>query len=290
MIKDLIKLSRPKQWLKNGFVMAPLVFAGEAGNLQKVATALAATAIFCLLSSSVYIFNDLTDRESDKKHPLKKTRPLASGKISPTVAVSFMCVLLIAAFIWASQIGYQLVTIAAIFLVLNTLYSIFLKHIVILDAMSVAISFVLRAFGGAVAIAVTASPWMMINTFFLALFLTFGKRRHELVLLNDKAVEHRRILGEYSPHLLDQLIAVTTPAVVIMYMLYTFSPETQQKLGTHYLYLTIPFVAYGIFRYLFLIHAKEKGEPTTILVSDLPLIVDIVLWVIVSAVILSLPK
>lgn len=286
MLKHLIRLARPKQWLKNGFVLAPLIFAGEAFRLDKVETALAAAAIFCLLSSAVYIFNDLADRESDQKHPLKKNRPIASGAVSPLLAGIMIVVLLAAGMTWASFINYQFVTISALFLALNVLYSLVLKHVVILDAMSVAVSFVLRAYGGAAAISVVASPWMMINTLFLALFLAFGKRRHELVLLDAKAIEHRKILGKYSPYLLDQLIGVTTPAVVIMYMLYSFSPDTQEKLGTPYLYLTIPFVVYGIFRYLYLIHKEEKGEPTTIFVTDLPLILTMILWVITAGVIL----
>lgn len=281
MFRSLVRIARPAQWLKNGIVFAGLIFAGEAGHVWKVELAIAAAAIFCLLSSAVYIINDIVDREKDRQHPLKRERPLAAGALSvgtaAGVAVSLVVVSLIGA--WFMNLNFFYVSVA--FLTLNLIYSFWSKNIVILDVMSIAFSFVIRAYAGAVAIDVPASKWLLLNTFFLALFLAFGKRRHELVLLDQGATEHRSILGQYSPYLLDQLIALVTASTVVMYMLYTFSSEVMEKLGTSNLYLTIPFVVYGVFRYLYLIHKREMGgSPTRILIDDRPLLVNVILWLI----------
>jgi len=252
MLRQILSLARPTQWIKNGVVMAALVFAGEASNLALAEQAVLATVIFCLLSSAVYAFNDLLDRDKDRQHPLKKNRPLASGRVS-TVQASVMIVLLMAVSLAGSWwLGRDFMIAAAAFLVLNGLYTLWFKHIVILDVMSIAFGFVIRAFSGAAAIGVPASKWLLITTLFLALFLAFGKRRHELLLLEENATSHRKSLDRYSPYLLDQCIGVTTAAVVVMYILYTLSTEVSQKLGTDEFYLTIPFVVYGIFRYILL--------------------------------------
>ncbi len=281
MLKLFAGLIRPVQWIKNTVVLAALVFAGEITSVASVETALAAMVVFCLLSSAVYVFNDLIDREQDQQHPLKKMRPIASGRVSPTVAVVLMLILLAVALAGAYLIGPLFLLVSAAFIVLNLTYTIWLKNIVIVDVMSIGISFVLRALAGAVAIDVPASTWMLINTLFLALFLAFGKRRHELLLLEDSATAHRKILGRYSPYLLDQLIAVVTPSVVVMYMLYSFSTEVSTKLGTDMLFLTIPFVIYGVFRYLYLIHKEEcGGSPTKVLISDMPILITVVLWIL----------
>jgi len=274
-------LARPTQWLKNGLLLAALIFSAEIRSTTKLSTALMAMALFCLLSSAVYTFNDLFDREQDKRHPLKKERPIASGQVPPNLAVAMVLILLSAGLIGAWTVNFEFFIVAVLFVVLNFMYTIWLKNIVIVDVMSVAISFVMRALAGAYAIAVPASKWMLINTLFLALFLGFGKRRHELVLLDADATAHRRILGRYSPYLLDQLISLVTASVVVMYMLYTFSTEVTSKLGADNLYLTIPFVVYGIFRYLYLIHKEERGgSPTEVLISDMPILISVVLWII----------
>ena len=281
MIKALIKIMRPVQWLKNGIVFAALIFAGEAGHSMKLELAVAATAVFCLLSSAVYTINDIIDRENDRQHPLKRERPLAAGTISVGAAAAMAVILIVLSCAGAWAINMNTFLVAAIFLVLNLLYTVWLKNVVILDVMSIAFSFVLRAFAGAVAIEVPASKWLLLNTFFLALFLAFGKRRHEIVLLDENATEHRSILGQYSAYLLDQLISLVTASVVVMYMLYTFSQEVMQKLGTTNLYLTIPFVVYGVFRYLYLIHKREMGgSPTRILIDDTPLLINVILWLV----------
>jgi len=287
MFKNLFKLARPTQWLKNGILLAPLVFAGEMRDTAKIELAFLAVIIFCVLSSAIYTFNDLIDRDMDRKHPLKKNRPLASGKVSTGTAVTMILLLAGTGLAGAWFINLKFFYITLAFIGLNLVYTLALKNIVILDAMSVGLSFVLRAFAGAMAIEVAASTWLLINTLLLALFLSFGKRRHELVLLEEGATAHRKILGHYSPYLLDQMIGVTTASVVVMYMFYTFSPEISEKLGTHDLYLTIPFVVYGIFRYLYLIHKKDKGgSPTRVLITDIPILVTVILWIMTSILIL----
>jgi 4-hydroxybenzoate polyprenyltransferase len=281
MGSDLIKLARPGQWIKNGVILAALVFAGELRNVTKLEQALLATLLFCLLSSAVYVFNDLLDREKDRQHPLKKDRPLASGRLGITPAIGLGVVLMVVGLSGAWWMNFPFFAAALSFVALNFLYSLLLKNIVIVDAMSVSLSFVLRAYAGALAIDVPASRWLLINTLLLALFLSFGKRRHELVLLEGGAVAHREILGRYSPYLLDQCIGVTTASVVVMYMLYSFSTEVMDKLGTHNLFLTIPFVIYGVFRYLYLIHKEEKGgSPTHVLITDLPILITVTLWLL----------
>jgi 4-hydroxybenzoate polyprenyltransferase len=259
--------------------MAAVVFAGDISNPAKVELALAAMGIFCLLSSAVYVLNDIVDREKDKVHPLKKDRPIASGKVSVPLAFVYLALLTIAGFGGAFLINTTLLSFAIAFVVVNLLYSLVLKNIVILDVMALAFSFVIRAYAGAAAVDVEASKWLLINTLLLALFLGLGKRRHELVLLDESAVAHRKSLSNYSPYLLDQLIGVTTASVVVMYMLYSFSDEVSAKLGTQNLYVTIPFVVYGIFRYLYLIHRKsEGGSPTRVLYTDIPIMVTVILW------------
>lgn len=291
MLKNFIRLARPAQWLKNLFVLAPLIFAGEARSTHAIEFALLGMVVFCLLSSSVYALNDLVDRKQDRLHPLKKNRPLASGALNAGQAGGMIAFLTVAGLGAAWVLGTQFFVVSVIFLGLNLLYSLLLKNLVILDAMGVALSFVLRAYAGAVVIGVPVSKWLLINTLLLALFLAFGKRRHELVALESGAVAHRKILSRYSPYLLDQLIGVTTPSVVVMYMLYTMSSEVSVKLHTENLYVTIPFVVYGIFRYLYLIHKEEKGgSPTEILIEDRPLAMAVLLWALTCVLVLYVFK
>lgn len=279
MLLSLLKLVRPVQWIKNGVVLAALIFGGEISNLSKSINAFWAVGIFCLLASAVYALNDLIDREKDKLHPAKKDRPIASGAIGPAAAVGLIFIFLAAGLTGAWFLSPEFFMVTLIFFGLNVLYSLWLKNVVIIDVMSIALSFVIRAYAGAVAINVPASKWLLINTLFLALFLGFGKRRHELVMLEGEASQHRKILDKYSPYLLDQLIGVVTASVVVMYMLYSFSAEVSKKLDTENLFLTIPFVVYGIFRYLYLIHKEEKGgSPTRVMISDTPLLITIILW------------
>ncbi len=262
---------------------------GEITQLDKVVLAVVAMVVFCLLSSAVYTFNDLVDRQQDQVHPLKKEWPVASGRVSPTQAWGLVLVLVVAATALSLALRPQFLIVAGAYVALNVLYSLVLKHVVIIDVMTIALGFVLRAVAGTVAIDVPASHWLLIMTLLLALFLGFGKRRHELLLLEDDASAHRRSLSQYSPYMLDQCVGVTTASVVVMYMLYTFSPEVTAKLGTQYLYLTIPFVVYGVFRYLYLMHRQARGgSPTKVLIDDKPILATVVLWLAAAIVILYL--
>nr|MBN2276636.1 decaprenyl-phosphate phosphoribosyltransferase [candidate division Zixibacteria bacterium] len=279
MARKLIRLLRPHQWLKNGVVLAGLIFAGEAARTHQLFLAIGAMIGFCLMSSAVYVLNDIVDRDRDRLHPLKKNRPLAAREVSITTAWIISIILAAGGLAISFIINTNLLIVSGSYLGLNVLYTFFLKDIVILDVMTIAGGFVLRAVAGAVAIDVKISGWLLITTFVLALFLAFGKRRHELISLEKEAVSHRRILESYSPYLLDQLIGVVTASTVITYLFYTLSTEVSTKLGTNYLYVTIPFVIYGVFRYLYLVHKEAKGgSPTHLLLTDWPLLVDVLLW------------
>ena len=279
MLNNYMRLLRSSQWIKNGVVLAGLIFAGEAVVYHEVLWAIEAMIAFCFLSSSVYILNDIVDRDRDRLHPLKKNRPIAAGNISITTAMLIGLILAAAGILISLLINKNLLIVAVCFLILNILYTLLFKNIVIIDVMSIAGGFVLRAVAGAVAINVEISGWLLITTFVLALFLGLGKRRHELIILEKEASAHRKILEKYSTYLLDQLIGVVTASTVITYLFYTLSPEVGVKLGTKYLFVTIPFVIYGIFRYLYLVHKEEKGgSPTRLLLTDLPLLLDVLLW------------
>jgi 4-hydroxybenzoate polyprenyltransferase len=236
--------------------------------------------IFCGLSSAVYLINDVVDREQDRRHPLKARRPIASGALSVNLAIGAAALVATLALIGAFSLGLTFFVVAAGYLVLLFSYSAVLKHIVILDVLTIAAGFTLRAVAGGAAIAVPVSHWLVLCTTLLALFLVLGKRRHELILLADGATDHRRILEDYSPYLLDQMISVVTASTLIAYAFYTISPETTGRFGTTMLSLTIPFPLYGIFRYLYLVHRKDLGgNPADVLLDDLPLLACILLWI-----------
>ena len=242
---------------------------------------------FCLVASGAYVMNDIRDCERDRLHPLKALRPLPAGRIAPTTA-SALAVLLVAMGIGLSlRLNLDFAGLVTLYFGLQVAYTFVLKEIVILDVMAIAAGFVLRAVAGGVVIGVPVSPWLIICTFLLMMFLGFCKRRHEIVLLEGRATDHRAILREYSPYFLDQMISVVTASTVVAYAIYTASPEVRDKLGTDKLYLTIPFVLFGIFRYLYLVHQKEEGgNPTQLLLSDRPLIADILFWFLTVAVLL----
>ncbi len=253
-LSALVRAMRPRHWLKNGFVLAPAVFAGHALDPAAMAKAVTVAAAFCLVSSAGYLVNDVLDRESDRKDPAKRLRPVASGAMSVAAALAWSAVLYAVAFAAAAGSGRNVVLLLAGYVGLSLLYSLFLKAVAVVDAMALATLFLVRLVAGAVAIPVSISHWLLVCTILLALFLALSKRRHELVMLANGATEHRRILGEYSPYLLDQMIGVVTASTLIAYIFYTISPETQQKFQTEWLGLTIPFPLYGIFRYLYLVH------------------------------------
>jgi 4-hydroxybenzoate polyprenyltransferase len=286
----LLASIRPEQWTKNLFVFAGLVFGDRLGDPDAMWRAVATFAAFCGLSASVYLFNDVADREADRQHPLKRSRPIASGELSAPVALATGGLLSVSSLTAAFLIDPMLAVVAAAYLVLLGVYSAALKHVVIVDALAIAAGFVLRAVAGAVAIEVPISAWLLVCTTLLALFLALSKRRHELTLLGDQAMGHRRILEEYSPYLLDQMIAVVTASTLIAYSVYATSPETAAKLGTERLGFTIPFVLYGIFRYLYLVHQKRGGgNPSAMLLTDRPLLVCVGLWTVGVVLLLYTP-
>ena len=275
----IFKTMRPRQWTKNLLVFAALIFSQNLSNLPMVSDATIAFIIFCLLSGSVYTLNDLLDVKQDRTHPKKSQRPLASGKLQPPIAIVSGIILVLLSLGNAFWLNTNFGFIALGYFILQIAYSTALKHIVILDVLAVSIGFVLRAIAGAEVINVPISSWLLVCTILLALFLSLGKRRHEIILLEDNAADHRKILFEYSPALLDQMISVVTASTVVAYALYTMSAETINKFQTDNLKFTIPFVLYGIFRYLYLIHQKsEGGSPEKILLNDRPLLINIILY------------
>jgi len=286
----LLRSLRPEQWTKNLILFGGLLFGMRLFDVEAVLRATAAFFIFCGLSGVVYLVNDIMDREADKRHPLKRHRPIASGALSPSTA-KLAAVGIGAIGLGGSWLlGQRFFFVALAYLSLQTFYSGPLKQMVIIDVLTIAFGFVLRAVGGAVVINVPISHWLMLVTVLLALFLALSKRRHELTLLADGATSHRRILEEYSPYLLDQMISVVTASTLMAYALYTVAPETVARFGTDKLALTIPFPLYGIFRYLYLVHQKKGGgSPSTMLLTDKPLLLCVGLWVCAVVLIIYRP-
>ena len=279
LARDVWQLLRPTQWAKNTVLFAALIFSKHLFEWGDALRVVAAFVCFCAVASGAYVMNDLRDCERDRQHPLKSRRPLPSGRVPRGAAVVLSLAL---------GRGFAVLTLG--YLVLQVAYTFAFKEMVILDVMAIATGFVIRAAAGGVVIGVPVSPWLIICTFLLALFLGFAKRRHELVLLEGRAEDHRAALREYSPYFLDQMMSVVTASVVVAYASYTASPEVQEKLGTDKLYLTIPFVLFGIFRYLYLVHQKEEGgNPTQLLLSDMPLLAGVLLWIVTAALVLYWP-
>lgn len=284
---DILKSLRPQQWIKNFFIFAALIFSQKIFDFSLFFRTVLAFLIFCLLSGSLYLFNDLQDLEEDKHHPLKSKRPLASGKIKKSLVLWTFVILSAVCLLGALWLNINFFLVVLLYFFLQLGYSLKLKHVVILDVFLIAAGFLIRVVAGGLAIDVYISPWLLVCTLLLALFLALSKRRHELVLLDVNASNHRPILKEYSPYLLDQMIAVVTASTVIAYCLYTISAETVSKFGTTQLIYTVPFVLYGIFRYLYLIHQKSGGgSPETLILRDKPLLVDIFLWIAVAVLVL----
>jgi 4-hydroxybenzoate polyprenyltransferase len=279
MLIPLVRSLRPHQWAKNSFVLAPLVFARALGEGTAIERALLAFAAFCAISSAVYLVNDLRDRDADRRHPLKKHRPLAAGTLSPSLAIVTALGLAATSAALAHHLGTRVLVVIAVYVALNLLYSTVLKHVVILDVMIVAVGFVLRVLAGGAAIGVAVSSWLVLCTIFLALFLAFSKRRHEIVLLAQDAADQRKVLSSYSPAFLDQMINVVSASSVVCYALYAIAPQTTEKYHTEHLVYTIPLVLFGIFRYLYLMYqAKDAKSPTDAILSDAPFLVNMGLW------------
>jgi 4-hydroxybenzoate polyprenyltransferase len=290
LLVSLLVSLRPGQWTKNLIVFAGLVFSLKLFEPPAILTAIEAFVIFCALSGLVYLINDVMDRESDRRHPTKCRRPIAAGDLPVSVALGAAGIIGAIALSAAFMLGFRFGVVAAGYVALQALYSGPLKHIVIIDVLAIAIGFVMRAVAGAVVLDVVISHWLFVCTILLALFIALAKRRHELMLLADEATSHRPILGEYSAYLLDQMIAVVTASTLIAYIFYTISPETEQKFGTSWLGLTIPFPLYGIFRYLYLVHKRELGgSPADLLLNDRPLLACVTFWVLAVVLIIYHP-
>ncbi|MCZ7584072.1 MAG: decaprenyl-phosphate phosphoribosyltransferase [Deltaproteobacteria bacterium] len=291
---SVVRAMRPRQWIKNFMVYPALVFSGHLTDVSGLVAVTGGFVVFCLLSGAVYLFNDIRDFENDRAHPNKRFRPIASGELPiPDAwrAIGYLVAaglgLSLALNIVTTRVGFDFLLVCAAYLVLQIAYTLKLKHVVILDVGCIAAGFVLRVMAGTAILNVPVGMWIVVCTTLLALFLGFGKRRHELVLLSGGAGEHRKILEEYSPYYLDQMIAVVTASTVIAYSLYTLDPVTVEKLGTAKLPYTIPFVIYGIFRYLYLVHQKEEGgSPSKVLISDRPLLLNIALWFLAVVILL----
>jgi 4-hydroxybenzoate polyprenyltransferase len=278
MLRALLKTMRPRQWTKNFFVFAALVFDAQLTNPPAVLTTLAGFVIFCLLSSSVYILNDVVDREADRQHPKKRHRPVASGALPVRTAVASALILLAVVLPLSFLLTFNFALVALLYLLVNLAYSTRLKHEPILDVLVLAGLYVLRVGAGVTLIDVARfSPWLYVSTIFLALYLGIGKRRAELNLLAADANAHRPVLEGYSMPLLDQLITIVSSIAIMTYSIYTFSAENLPT--NHTMMLTIPFVIYGIFRYLYLLQVKHSGDaPEEVLLTDRPLQLTLVLW------------
>jgi 4-hydroxybenzoate polyprenyltransferase len=281
---------RPRQWTKNLVVFAGLIFSQQLLT-PRAWLAAAAFLIFCILSGAIYLFNDVLDIENDRQHPAKRYRPVASGALPRHVALGVWLVLLVGGLALSFALSMRFGLVATTYGALLTAYSVWFKHVVILDVLVLAIGFVLRAIAGAVAVDVDISGWLLICTILVALLLAIGKRRQEALSLSGQATEHRPILAEYSERFLDQMIGVVSASTVTAYALYTMSPETVAKFHTRLLPLTLPFVLYGIFRYLYLLYHRDLGgNPSDLLLSDRALLVNIVLWMAVLLVLIYGPR
>jgi 4-hydroxybenzoate polyprenyltransferase len=282
----VLALLRPHQWLKNGVVLAPLVFAHKLFDPDAVRLTLGALFACCMLSSAAYVLNDLLDRKADRAHPTKRLRPLAAGELSPGEGRLVLVATMTLGMTVCAAIGTGMVLLGAAYLGLQYVYSTILKRIVLLDVIAVAVGFILRAYMGGVAIAVAVSPWLVLVTFLLSVFLSLARRRQELVMLGDAAAAHRGVLAQYSLPLLDQLISSITAATLVAYMIYSVSPDVTEKLGTHSFHLTVPVVVFGMFRYVYLIHRGEGDDPARLLLTDRPLLVSVLIWIVADVVLL----
>jgi 4-hydroxybenzoate polyprenyltransferase len=272
---------RPAQWLKNGIVFAGLVFGGKLLEPTAAASATIAALAFCLLSSGFYLLNDVRDREADRLHPVKRLRPVPAGELSPRTAAFVAAILLIVAIVASALLSRGLFLVFLAYSSLMAAYNLGLKEIVIVDVFAIAAGFILRAVGGAIAVDVSISPWLLMCTMLLALLIGFGKRRYELAAL-DNAAGHRRNLSLYNRTLLDEAVAVTAAGTLIAYAVYTFDSESAQY--HHPMMLTVPIVAYGVFRYLYLLYlGGQGGAPETMLLTDRPLLVSVAAWAAASA-------
>lgn len=288
MLIGLLKSMRPKQWAKNAFILVPLVFDQKLFRAGPLVRTILAVVLFSLVSSAVYLLNDLGDIERDKLHPVKRSRPLPSGRLSPTVAKAMVILLPLVCLPLSYLINPLLAAILFVYLLQNIAYTFWLKNVVIIDVMTIAAGYVLRVAAGAAVVGVERfSPWLYLFTILLSLFIALCKRRNELIVLEEVANEHRAILQEYNGRFLDEMTGIVTSGAIMAYSLYTFSAPNLP--ANHSMMLTIPFVIYGVFRYLYLVHVRQLGgEPEELFLKDMPLLVDILLCGILMVVVLYL--
>jgi 4-hydroxybenzoate polyprenyltransferase len=283
-LADAIQLMRPRQWTKNLAVFAAIVFSGNLFEPRLLAITVLAFVSFCFTASALYAVNDVLDAERDRQHPIKRNRPVASGRMRPAAALALSGALLAAGVAIAVAIGLPFLAAIGAYVALQLLYAFALKNVLIVDMLVIAAGFVLRAVAGAEAISVPVSPWLVLCTGLLALFLASAKRRHEIVLLRGASADHRPVLSEYSAELLDSFMVTLSAATITSYALYTFF-ETRAPM--HLMMLTIPFVIYGVLRYQYLVLRREGGgRPEDVLLGDGPILLDIVLWVTSAVVVL----
>lgn len=274
-IKAIIRLLRPKQWLKNFFVFAAIIFSGNFLNSNLLKLNIAAFLLFCLTSSTIYILNDMVDVEKDRQHPQKKFRPIASGEVTKIQAIILLALFIIIVLLSSINLNLKLAAIYISYILVNVFYSFKLKNVVIIDVLIITFGFVLRLESGSIVTNVTLSPWLILCTILLSLFLAINKRKSELITLEDKSKNHRKILEDYSIPFLDKMLSTVTPSILISYCLYTFS-SVQSKT----MMLTIPFVLYGIFRYQYLMEKENiGGKPEDVFTKDLPFLINIILWI-----------
>lgn len=287
VLEGLLTSVRPRQWSKNLIVLAPLAFSQRLTDPPSVRQALAALSVFTAAAAAIYLFNDLIDRPQDRLHPLKRHRPLAAGTLAPRTAMVAAILLATTALVAATILGLRFAILLAAYLVANCLYSGFLKRVVILDVMIVSFGFLLRVGAGAAAIGVEVSTWLLLCTSFVSLLLAFSKRRHELVLLPGAG--QRAVLSSYRLAFLDPVIGALTAATILSYSLYAVAPETVEKFDTRSLIYTLPFVLYGVFRFLHLVyHVENERSPTETMLSDKPFLFNILLWISATVIVIYL--
>jgi 4-hydroxybenzoate polyprenyltransferase len=286
-LRALVEAMRPRQWSKNVFVLAGILFARRLFDASALAHALAAFALFCAAASAMYLVNDVRDRDADSHHPTKRSRPIASGRLTPSAAIAAAVVLGAVALAGGWMVGRAFAAMLAAYIVLTLSYSAVLKRVFIVDALAIAAGFVLRAAAGAAAVNAVISPWLLSCTFQLALYLALGKRRHELTLLGEGAGSHREALGQYSVALLDSWLTALTGATIVTYALYTQAPRTIENFRTSELIYTVPFVVYALFRYQHIVVVQGKGgEPGSALLRDPGMLVAILGWAATAALVI----
>jgi 4-hydroxybenzoate polyprenyltransferase len=292
MIREYIKLFRVYQWIKNSFVFVPLIFSKHLFDLNYFVTSVIAFFVFCIASSIIYIINDVVDIEADRAHPLKRDRPLASGKISKNNALFSALILIVPLLLLLLLFNLKFIIILSVFITINIAYSFSLKNIVLIDVFTIAAGFMLRVIGGAFAINVEISSWLLLTTMFISLFLAVMKRRSELKhIINDEGASQRKVLAYYSTNFADQMATVAAAAVIICYALYTVAERTVNAFGTEDLIFTTPFVVFGIFRYMYLVYMVKKGENSSeLVIRDFPMLLNILLYILTTTLIIYSTK